>query len=184
MVFLFVGHKAKNVLCDMAEIYIYFRYVCHTKTLLILYSFLNIDINVKFILILLSFIIISNIYDFISSYSSLSYYYKHTSKQFCEDGMLVKYQILQKLIRIQSCNIISSHVILLDDSTNIIDVLNKKSYFYDIIQYYSEIIDRNILYDLSVLLYIEVMSFTVYALLTKNYTKIIFKLIARVKIIK
>lgn len=126
------------------EVYYYFRYICHPKTISIILSYIPIKDNIKFFPMIISFIIVSNIYEFINTYKILSYKYKYTNQQFHISDKHVRYQIVSSLILLRVSDIMSNHQILITDASHIIDMFRDNNIIFHIIERY-ELVSTNFL---------------------------------------
>ncbi|BCL65813.1 hypothetical protein IOLA_181 [uncultured bacterium] len=126
------------------EIYYYFRYICHPKTISTMLYYLPIKDNIKFFPMIISFILIANIYEFLNTYKILEYKYKYVNQQFHTSNKHVRYQILSSLMLLRISDIMSNHQILITDASHIIDMFRENSLIFNIIERY-EIMSSNLL---------------------------------------
>lgn len=126
------------------EIYYYLRYICHPKTISIILSYIPIKDNFKFFPMLISFILISNIYEFMNAYKILSYKYQYINQQFHISDKHVRYQIISSLMLLRISDIMSNHQILITDASHIIDMFRCNNILFQIIERY-DLVSANFL---------------------------------------
>lgn len=159
------------------EVYYYLRYICHPKTIATVLYYVPLKDYLKFSIMIISFIIISNIYEFISTYKVLAFKYKHTNEQFHMSDKHVRQQIVSSLILLRVSDIMSNHQILVTDASSIVDIFQVRGILTTIIEKYdslsADLLDEKFVYtnNASIIFYslgiIELVNIIIYMFLTR-----------------